>query len=136
VHTLCHVSLYTVFLPVLAMLILCVLLSHQIVGKVCICCLSLCSIFLLHIIIIIIVIISCDTDYDGLTCTELPHLREYKMTLPILFSIFNFQEYTYSHISRDDRLHSVGILNIFWNKAILRVKILEYYCSEKLLTCH
>ena len=39
-------SLCTVLLPVLGMLILCGLLSHQIVGKVCICHLSLCSIFL------------------------------------------------------------------------------------------
>jgi hypothetical protein len=41
VHTLYHVSLCTVLLPVLGMLILRVLLSHQIVGKVCICYLLL-----------------------------------------------------------------------------------------------
>jgi uncharacterized membrane protein len=35
------------------MLILCVLLSHQIVGKVCICYLSLCSIFLLRNILFV-----------------------------------------------------------------------------------
>ena len=44
VHTLYHVFLCTVLLPVLCMLILCGLLSRQIVGKVCTCYLSLCSI--------------------------------------------------------------------------------------------
>jgi hypothetical protein len=53
VHTLYRVSLCTVLLPVLGMLILCVLLSHKIVGKVCICYLSLCSIFLLHNILFV-----------------------------------------------------------------------------------
>jgi Na+/melibiose symporter-like transporter len=38
-------------LPVLGMLILYGLLSHQIVGKVCTCYLSLCSIFIIIIII-------------------------------------------------------------------------------------
>jgi hypothetical protein len=45
VHSLYRAFLYTVLLPVLGMLILCGLLSHQIVGKGCI------------IIIIIIIII-------------------------------------------------------------------------------
>ena len=44
-HTLYHVFLCIVPLPVLGMLILCGILSHKIVGKVCICCLSLCSKF-------------------------------------------------------------------------------------------
>jgi len=46
VHTLYHVFLCTILLPALGMLILCGLFSHQIVGIVSICCLSLCSIFL------------------------------------------------------------------------------------------
>jgi len=53
VHSLCHVFLCTVLLPVLCMLILCGLLSHQIVGKVCTCYLSLCSIFLSHTILFV-----------------------------------------------------------------------------------
>ena len=48
-----YVFLCSVLLPVLGMLILCALLSPQIVGKVCICYLSLCSIFLLHNILFI-----------------------------------------------------------------------------------
>jgi len=54
VHKLYHVFLCTVLLLVLGMLILCGLLSRQIVGKVCTCYLSLCSIFSSYIIIIII----------------------------------------------------------------------------------
>ena len=53
VHTLYHVFLCTVLLLVLGMLILCGLLSHQIVGKVCSCYLSLCSIFLSHNILFV-----------------------------------------------------------------------------------
>ena len=45
VHTLYPVFLRTFLLPVLGMLILCGLLSCQIVGKVYTCSLSLCSIF-------------------------------------------------------------------------------------------
>jgi hypothetical protein len=48
VRSLYRAFLYAVLLPVLGILILCGLLSHQIVGKVCICYLSVCSIFLLH----------------------------------------------------------------------------------------
>jgi hypothetical protein len=48
VHSLYHVFLYTVLLPVLGMLIWCGLLSHQIGGRACICHLTLCSVFLLH----------------------------------------------------------------------------------------
>ena len=78
--------LCTVLLPVLGMLILCGLLSHQIVGKVCICYLSLCSIFLslnilfvtlgpvlplFHfIIIIIIIIIQCLLIMHGFSLTS------------------------------------------------------------------
>jgi hypothetical protein len=49
-------------MPVLGMLILCVLLSHQIVGKVCICYLSLCSIFLLHnlLLLLLLLLILCN----------------------------------------------------------------------------
>ena len=46
-HTFYRVFLCTVLLPVQGMLILCGILSHQIFGKVCICCLFLCSIFFL-----------------------------------------------------------------------------------------
>jgi len=53
VHTLYHVFLCAVLLPVLGMLILCGLLSRQIVGTVCSCYLSLCSIFLSHIIVFV-----------------------------------------------------------------------------------
>ena len=53
VHTLYRVYLCTVLLPVLAMLTLCGLLSHQTVGKVCTCYLSLCSIFLPHNILFV-----------------------------------------------------------------------------------
>ena len=52
VHSLYHVFLCTVILPVLGILI-CGLLSHQIFGKVCICYLSLCSIFWLHNILFV-----------------------------------------------------------------------------------
>jgi hypothetical protein len=45
VHSHYHVVLYTVLLPVFGMLIKRGLFSHQIVGRVCICYLSLCSIF-------------------------------------------------------------------------------------------
>jgi hypothetical protein len=48
VHSLLSCRLYTVLLLVLGMLVWCGLFSHQIVGRVCICYLSLCSIFLLH----------------------------------------------------------------------------------------
>ena len=48
-----HVFLCTVLSPVLGMMILCGLLSRQIVGKVCTCCPSLCSIFLLHNILFV-----------------------------------------------------------------------------------
>ena len=41
------------FLPVLYMLLLCGLLSRQIVGKLCTCYLSLCSIFLSHNILFV-----------------------------------------------------------------------------------
>jgi hypothetical protein len=51
VHSLYRAFLYTVLLPVLGMLILCGLLSHQIVGKVCICYLSVCSILLLLLLL-------------------------------------------------------------------------------------
>ena len=54
VHTLHHVCLCTVLLPVLGMLILCGLLSRQIVSKVCTCYLSLCSIFLSHNILFVV----------------------------------------------------------------------------------
>ena len=53
VHTLYHVFLCSVILPVLGMLILCGLVSRQIVGKVCTCYLSLCSIFLSHNILFV-----------------------------------------------------------------------------------
>jgi len=53
VHTQYHVLLCTVLSPVLGMLILCGLLSHQIVGKVCTCYLSLCSILLSHNILFV-----------------------------------------------------------------------------------
>jgi len=64
-HTLYHVFLCNFLFPVLGMLLLCGLLSRKIIGKVCTCCLSLCSIFLSHyyhhhrfrIVIIIIIII-------------------------------------------------------------------------------
>jgi hypothetical protein len=55
-HSLYHAVLHIVLLPVLAMLILYDLLSHQIVGTVCICCPSLYVVFLWRIIIIIIII--------------------------------------------------------------------------------
>jgi hypothetical protein len=53
VDTLYHVSLCTVLLPVLGTLILCVLLSHQIDGKVNICYMSLCSVCLLQNILFV-----------------------------------------------------------------------------------
>ena len=52
-HTHYHVFLCIVLLPVLGMLILCGLLSRQIVGTVCTCYLSLCSIFLSHNILFV-----------------------------------------------------------------------------------
>jgi hypothetical protein len=55
VHSLCHVFLYTIPLPVLGMLIWCGLLSNQIGGRACICYLSMCSIFCCIVIIIIII---------------------------------------------------------------------------------
>jgi hypothetical protein len=53
VHTLYAVTLVIVLLPVLGILVFCVLLSHQSVGEVCLCYLSLCSIFLLHNILFV-----------------------------------------------------------------------------------
>ena len=52
-HTLYHVFLCTLLSPVLGMLTSCGLLSRQTVGKVCTCCLSLCSIFLSHNILFV-----------------------------------------------------------------------------------
>ena len=68
-HTLYHVFLGTVLLPVLGMLMLCGLLSHQIVGKVCICYLSLCSIFCRIVIITISFYVSMQKFYR----TKFPH---------------------------------------------------------------
>jgi len=65
VHTPYHVFLCTILLPVLGMLILCGLFSRQIVGKVCTCYLSLCTIFLSHNILFIIIIIS-----NNIHCAE------------------------------------------------------------------
>jgi hypothetical protein len=48
VRSFYHIFLCIVLLPVLGMLILCGLLSHQIFGKVCIYYLSVCSIILLR----------------------------------------------------------------------------------------
>ena len=45
-HSLYHAVLHIVLMPVLGMLILYGLLSHCVVGPVCICCLSLCVVFL------------------------------------------------------------------------------------------
>ena len=89
VHTLYHVFLCNVLLPVLGILLLCGLLSRQIVGKVCTCCLSLCSIFLSHnilfvapglvlplfiIIIIIIIIVVVVSPFISIPwCTVLLH---------------------------------------------------------------
>ena len=53
VHTLYRVFLCIVLLPVLGMPILYGLLSHRIVGIVCSCYLSLCSISLLHNILFV-----------------------------------------------------------------------------------
>ena len=55
-HTLYHVFLCTALLPVLGMLILCDLWSHQIVAKACICYQSLCLIFLLRNIFVCLVL--------------------------------------------------------------------------------
>jgi len=52
-HTLYRVFLCTLLSPVLGMLTSCCLLSRQTVGKVCTCCLSLCSIFLSHNILFV-----------------------------------------------------------------------------------
>jgi hypothetical protein len=57
VHSLYHVFLYTVLLPVLGMQIWCGLLSHQIGGKACICYLSLCSIFLFNIALLLLLLL-------------------------------------------------------------------------------
>ena len=57
VHTLYHVFLCTVLLPVLGMLILFGLSSHQIVGKFSTCYLSLCSKFLSHNILFVLLLL-------------------------------------------------------------------------------
>jgi hypothetical protein len=57
VHTLYRVFLCTVLLSVLGMPMLYGLLSHQSVGKVCICYLSLCSISLLRNILLLLLLL-------------------------------------------------------------------------------
>ena len=78
VHTLYHVFLCTVLLPVIGMLILCGLLSHQIFSKVCTCYLSVCSIFLSHNILFVapalIIIIIITTIWCGKTLALLGKL--------------------------------------------------------------
>jgi len=67
----------TVLLPVISMLILCVLLSHQIVDIICICYLFLFVIFLLHDVLFL-----------------MPDL----VLLLVLFQFFKFPLYSHRNI--------------------------------------
>jgi hypothetical protein len=57
VHALYHAVLHIVLLSVLGMLIFYGLLSHQVVGKVCIYYPSLCAVVLWRVVVVVVIII-------------------------------------------------------------------------------